>query len=171
MGSDRTDCFVRLFGGAGAKTMGLGSARLIDTASATTPNTSVSPSDPRYFDAMPPRSAPMNMPGVQPRSISRSIAPFRLWARAEEMDVGTMVASDVPTTSSIVVRPMREAMVNPAITRAVPPVATLKCPYARRLRNMPATDLSAVGFTAAALRRKTKVLLSLQGDVFSIRYI
>ncbi len=88
-------------GGPSARTRVFGIARFTDTISATTPKITVSPSAPSHLDATPPSAAPTTIAGVQPRSRAPSMAPRRRCARADAIEVGTIVASEVPTTSNI----------------------------------------------------------------------
>ena len=70
---------------------------LAATARATTANTPVSTWPLTKPPMVVPISTPTNTAGPHDFNSSMSTAPRRWWARAETIDVGMIVASDVPT--------------------------------------------------------------------------
>ena len=68
---------------------------------ATSPKISVSVCPRASPDSTLPASTPASIGHIQRLSSSQSTAPFLLWARSDEIEVGMMVASEVPTATCI----------------------------------------------------------------------
>ena len=70
-----------------------------ETSAATMPKTPVSASSLAREANRLPASPPSTMPGAQARTMSQSMPPRRWWAREEEIEVGTIAASEVATAT------------------------------------------------------------------------
>jgi len=123
-----------------------------------------------------PSQAPITMPGVRRQTTGHSTAPRRWWARTDEMEVTTMVASDVPmarcmTMASSIRWPWKiqastGTMIKPPPTPSSPAMTPANAPsvrYNNRVdtRNSKA-GLSLLAILAGRARRESMVNFTIE---------